>query len=107
MSGYVPLNGPISVAMVATGSTAGLLFWAWTNQSQNALVNYFNRNADSEMSNETLAKSYGTAVTTALTVGFVLSTVVRKRFSAEKGMFRDIHCTSTCICTALHDSPIL
>jgi hypothetical protein len=85
MSGYVPFNGPISVAMVATSSTAGLLFWSWTNQSQNALVNYFNRNADSEMSNETLAMSYGTAVTAALSVGFVLSTIIKKRCAPETG----------------------
>jgi sideroflexin-5 len=85
MSGYVPFNGPLSVAMVASTSTAGLLLWAWANQSQNALINYFNRNADSEMSNETLAKSYGTAVASALTVGFVLSTVIKRRNSPEKG----------------------
>ena len=45
MSGYVPFNGPICVAMIASQSTAGLLFWAWMNQSQNALVNFYNRNA--------------------------------------------------------------
>lgn len=43
MSGYVPYNGPICVAMVASTSTMQLLFWSWVNQSQNALVNYFVR----------------------------------------------------------------
>jgi len=84
MSGYVPFNGPICVFMVTTFSTPGLLFWAWCNQSQNALVNYFNRNADSTMTNETLIKSYATAVTTALSVGFVMSTLIKKRCSPEK-----------------------
>jgi hypothetical protein len=37
MSGYVPFNGPICVAMVASTSTSALLFWSWVNQSQNAL----------------------------------------------------------------------
>jgi hypothetical protein len=78
MSGYVPFNGPICVAMVASTSTPSLLFWSWINQSQNALVNYFNRNASSEMSNETLLKSYGTAVVSALTVAFGLATVIQK-----------------------------
>lgn len=87
MSGYVPFNGPLSIAMVASSTTSSLLFFAWANQSQNALINYFNRNADSEMSNETLAKSYGTAVVSALTVGFVLSTAIKKRYSPEKGIF--------------------
>lgn len=78
MSGYVPFNGPICVAMVASTSTPSLLFWSWVNQSQNALVNYYNRNASSEMSNETLMKSYGTAVFSALTVAFGLATFIQK-----------------------------
>lgn len=85
MSGYVPFNGPVSVAMVASSSTTGLLFWAWVNQSQNALVNYFNRNPTSVMSQETMLKSYSTAVASALTVGFALSTIIKRRFSPEKG----------------------
>ena len=36
------------------------------------------------MSNETLIKSYGIAVSTALTVGFVLSTAIKKRFEPAK-----------------------
>jgi hypothetical protein len=41
MSGYVPYNGPIGVAMVASTSTMPLLLWSWVNQSQNALLNYY------------------------------------------------------------------
>jgi len=51
MSGYVPFNGPICVAMVASSSTPAILFWSWVNQSQNALVNYFNRNMSEDMDN--------------------------------------------------------
>jgi tricarboxylate carrier len=84
MSGYVPFNGPICVSMVASTSTPALLFWSWINQSHNALVNYYNRNASSEMSNETLAKSYFAAVASSLIVAFGLSTFIQKRFDAEK-----------------------
>jgi tricarboxylate carrier len=84
MSGYVPFNGPICVSMVASTSTPALLFWSWINQSHNALVNYYNRNASSEMSNETLAKSYFAAVASSLVVAFGLSTFIQKRFDAEK-----------------------
>jgi len=84
MSGYVPYNGPINVAMVSSQSTMPLLFWSWVNQSQNALVNYFNRNASSPMSNETLAVSYGAAVGSALAVALGLATFVQKKFSPEK-----------------------
>lgn len=81
MSGYVPYNGPICVSMVASTSTIPLLFWSWANQSQNALVNYYNRNASSPMTNETLLKSYSAAVGSALVVAFGLSTFVQKRYS--------------------------
>jgi sideroflexin-5 len=84
MSGYVPYNGPICVAMVASQSTIPLLFWSWANQSQNALVNFYNRNASSPMTNETLMKSYGAAVTSALAVAFGLCTIIKKRYSPEK-----------------------
>jgi len=84
MSGYVPYNGPICVAMVASTSTVPLLFWSWINQSQNALVNYYNRNASSPMTNETLVKSYTAAVGSALVVAFGLSTFVQKRFTPQK-----------------------
>ena len=49
MSGYVPYNGPVCVGMMVAKSTTGLLFWSFVNQSQNALVNYFNRNASSQV----------------------------------------------------------
>mmetsp|Transcript_22779 Transcript_22779/g.26351 ORF Transcript_22779/g.26351 Transcript_22779/m.26351 type:complete len:498 (-) Transcript_22779:210-1703(-) len=84
MSGYVPYNGPICVAMVASTTTIPLLFFSWLNQSQNAAVNYYNRNASSPMTNETLIKSYTVAVGSALVVAFGLSTLVQKRFSPSK-----------------------
>jgi hypothetical protein len=45
------------------------------------LVNYYNRNASSEMTNETLAKSYSAAVGSALAVAFGLGTFIQKRYS--------------------------
>jgi tricarboxylate carrier len=84
MSGYVPFNGPVAVAMVTSTATPALLFWHWANQSQNALVNFYNRNASSPMSNETLATSYGGAVTAALTMAFGLSTFINRRFEPAR-----------------------
>jgi tricarboxylate carrier len=81
MAGYVPFNGPVCVAMLISGSTPALLFWNWVNQSQNALVNYYNRNASSPISNEMLLMSYSAAVGAALTVAFGLSQVIAKKFS--------------------------
>lgn len=84
MSGYITYNGPVCIAMVASQSTMPLLFWSWINQSQNALVNYYNRNASSPMSNETLMKSYAAAVGSALVVAFGLATVIQKKFEPNK-----------------------
>ena len=79
MCRYVPYNGPICVAMIMSSTTPTMLFWNWVppharypcpapiltliaphqvNQSQNAAVNYFNRNASSNMSNETMVDDY-------------------------------------------------
>lgn len=80
MAGYVPFNGPVCVAMMVSTTTPALLFWNWVNQSQNALVNYFNRNASSPTSNETLIKSYATAVSCALAVAFGVSQLIQRRF---------------------------
>ena len=77
---FHPTTTAICVAMVSSTSTAALLFWSWVNQSQNALVNYYNRNAASPMTNETLAISYGAAVGSALAVAYGLSTFIQRRF---------------------------
>jgi len=84
MSGYVPFNGPICVAMVASTSTPALLFWSWVNQSQNALINYFNRNASTEMDSATILKSYATAVGAALSVAFGLATFIQKKYDPAR-----------------------
>jgi len=66
--------------MVASQSTPALLFWSWANQSQNALVNYYNRNASSPMTNETLAISYAAAVGSSLIVAFGLATAIQRKY---------------------------
>jgi len=84
MSGYVPFNGPVSVGLILSQRTPWILFWQWMNQSQNALVNYFNRNATSTASDAVLAASYTGAVTSAMTIGYGLSQLVKRSFSPEK-----------------------
>eukprot|EP00581_Thalassiosira_minuscula_P018939 CAMPEP_0183720422 /NCGR_PEP_ID=MMETSP0737-20130205/13038_1 /TAXON_ID=385413 /ORGANISM="Thalassiosira miniscula, Strain CCMP1093" /LENGTH=443 /DNA_ID=CAMNT_0025950279 /DNA_START=70 /DNA_END=1401 /DNA_ORIENTATION=- len=104
MSGYVPFNGPICVAMVASQSTSALLFWSWVNQSQNALVNYYNRNAASEMTNETLMKSYAAAVGSALAVAFGLATFIQRRYSPAqaKNLLRWVAFPSAVVASSLN-----
>lgn len=104
MSGYVPFNGPICVSMVAAQTTMPLLFWSWMNQSQNALVNFYNRNASSPMSNETLMKSYAAAVGSALVVAFGLSTAIQKKYSAQqaKALMRWVAFPSAVVASSLN-----
>ena len=104
MSGYVGFNGPICVAMVASQSTTPLLFWAWVNQSQNALVNYYNRNSSSTMTNETLFQSYAAAVGSALVVAFGLATAIQKRYppAQAKALLRWVAFPSAVVASSLN-----
>ena len=80
MSGYVPFNGPVCVGLITSTRTPWILFWQWMNQSQNSLVNYFNRNATSVASDKEIAASYAGAVTSAIAIAYGLSRAV-KRFT--------------------------
>lgn len=104
MSGYVPYNGPVCAFMMVSQSTAPLLFWSWVNQSQNALVNYFNRNTGSPITNETIIKSYAAAVGSALVVGFGLATFIQKRYPKEQAaqMLRWVGFPSAVVASSLN-----
>lgn len=79
MSFYVPGGMVLIGAMTAFyKSNAAVLFWQWANQSFNALVNYTNRNADSEISTRQMGVAYmsatGSALLTALGLKGYLAT---------------------------------
>ena len=90
--------------MVAAQSTPALLFCSWLNQSHNAMVNYFNRNAASEMTNATLATSYAAAVGSSLTVAFGLATFIQRRYSPAqaKNLMRWIAFPSCVVASSLN-----
>jgi len=76
-------QGPVCMGMMLSTSTPSIVFFNWVNQSQNALVNYFNRNASSPTTNEVLAQSYTTAVTCALFVALGVSTGIKRGFKPD------------------------
>ena len=84
MSGYVPFNGPVSVGALLARRTHWIMFWHWMNQSQNALVNYFNRNASSPISDAMLALSYTGAVSSAIGIAFGLSYMMKRLLPAPQ-----------------------
>lgn len=63
-------------------STPAVVFWQWANQSFNALVNYTNRNAASELTTKQLVVAYTSATTAALTTALGL-----KRLLARSARF--------------------
>uniref|UniRef100_A0A1I7ZLA6 Sidoreflexin n=1 Tax=Steinernema glaseri TaxID=37863 RepID=A0A1I7ZLA6_9BILA len=65
--------------MIFYRSVPGVLFWQWSNQSFNALVNYTNRNAKSDLTTKDLLVAYSSAVTGALTVALGLKNYLAKK----------------------------
>jgi len=60
---YTPMQPPILVGLCwPNAGIATVLFWQWANQSFNTCVNYCNRNAAGGLDDQTLAMSYGVAV---------------------------------------------
>ena len=48
----------------------GVAFFQWANQTQNALLNHYNRSGEDSVSTSTLAQSYTGAVGTALGMSY-------------------------------------
>ncbi len=85
MSGFVPYNGPITVATMISTSFPAIVFWNALNQAQIALVNYYNRNASSgsTATNDQLLASFLVATSSALTVSLGLAALVKTRYPPE------------------------
>jgi len=90
MSGYVPFNGPVCVAAVIAQSAPAIVFWHFINQSQNALVNYYNRNPSSPVTKEMILKSYLCAVTSAVGIAWGSSVLVKKAFAQRPETLRTV-----------------
>ncbi|KAL5011319.1 hypothetical protein ScPMuIL_009870 [Solemya velum] len=73
MSFQVPGGMCLIGAMISFyKSNFAVIFWQWANQSFNALVNYTNRNAASELTTGKIAAAYISATGSALTIALGL-----------------------------------
>jgi len=69
MSGFVPFGTPVVVGMLLPNQTLlTSIFWQWLNQTHNALVNYYNRNASVPQPTSLYVTGYFGAVASAVTV---------------------------------------
>lgn len=78
MSGWLAFNAPVCVGAIMATSTPTVLFFHWVNQTQNAIVNYSNRNATKPSEMSTVIKGYIGAVTGAIGVTFGLKTAIER-----------------------------
>ncbi|ESO98978.1 hypothetical protein LOTGIDRAFT_231295 [Lottia gigantea] len=82
MSFFVPGGMILVGAMISFyKSTAAVIFWQWANQSFNALVNYTNRNAASEITTKQMAAAYVSATSSALVTAIGLKQLLAQRAS--------------------------
>ncbi|CAG0914798.1 unnamed protein product [Notodromas monacha] len=87
MSAQVPMNMIITGGMLTWyKNPSTVIFWQWTNQSFNALVNYTNRSGASPITMQQLGLSYALATTAAMTTALGLNRTV-KMFSPLIGRF--------------------
>lgn len=73
MCGFVPINVPILLGIVASPPTMfNTIFFQWLNQSYNAGLNFGNKNSTCEYSNADLFKGYLAAVGSSICVAVTL-----------------------------------
>jgi sideroflexin-1/3 len=87
MSFQVPGNMVITGCMMTFyKSTPAVVFWQFSNQSFNAIVNYSNRNASAGVSTEQLGTAYVAATTASVGTALLFNKVVASSKSLSSGM---------------------
>ncbi len=87
MSCQVPGNMTITGFMMTFyKSTPQQVFWQWANQTFNATVNYTNRNASSNITNEMLGTAYVSATAASVSVAIGMNKMIAASPTLSAGM---------------------
>jgi len=87
MSFQVPGNMTITGAMMTFyKSTPAVIFWQWANQTFNAVVNYTNRSASSEVSTTQLGQAYALATSGAMATALGMNKLIASSPTLSSGM---------------------
>ena len=93
-SAFVPVNLIIAPYLLAPATIAsGWLTAAghWFNQSYNAGVNFANRNASSEVPDETLVKAYVGAVAASVSIGLGATALSKQVIRHSQEVLHSLH----------------
>lgn len=83
---YAMINTPFLFGMVLTKqTTTNIIFWQWINQTYNAILNYSNRNASSEVGMTGVGAAYFTAVTSSIYIGLKVKKMLMPYSNKFKG----------------------
>ncbi len=78
VTGYATANLPVSLGLMVATRPLSVGFFQWANQTQNALLNHFNRSGATGVSNSALAQAYVGAVGTALGISFTSTNLINR-----------------------------
>ena len=79
---FIPVRLPIAVALVVGPPTLpATMAVHWLNQSWTAGYNYCNKNSSSTFTNEDMAKGYFAAVSSSMSVAYILRKITNSRSS--------------------------
>ena len=83
---YAMINTPFLFGMVLTKqTTTNIIFWQWINQTYNAVLNYSNRNASSEVSMTGVGAAYFAAVSSSILIGLRVKKMLMPYSNKFKG----------------------
>jgi len=83
---YSIINIPVLFGMILSPqTTTSIILWQWVNQTYNAMLNYSNRNASSNLDMKGLGIAYGSAVTASISIGLGMRKILSPYTKNVKG----------------------